>query len=151
LNEARRSVWNLRPETLEHLSLVEAIKQEVGRFAQTSNVKARCDISGNIRSLPIDVDTAILRICQESLTNTRKHAEATEVKVSINFGKSNVTLSVRDNGVGLNTEGSDEVGGKRHGFGLISMQERARNLGGTFEVQSEEGKGTVITVMIPVM
>ncbi len=151
LNEARRSVWNLRSEALEHLSLVEAVKQEVVRFAQTSNVKARCDVSGNVRSLPIEVDTALLRICQESLTNARKHAGATEVKVSMNFGKSNVTLSIQDNGVGLKTGGSNEGIEKRPGFGLISMQERARNLGGTFEVQSEEDKGTVITVMIPVM
>ena len=85
LNEARRSVWNLRPQALERLSLTEALRQEVGRFAQVSNIKARFDVSDSIRELPLDVETAILRICQESLANIKKHAQATEVKVDLTF------------------------------------------------------------------
>lgn len=151
LNEARRSVWNLRPEALERLSLVEALRQEVGRFAQSSNMKARFEVSDNTRELPLDVETALLRICQESLANVKKYAGATEVKVDLAFDKSNVTLTVRDNGVGFKTNETAGSNAEHHGFGLISMQERARNLGGTFEVQSEEEQGTMVKIGIPVM
>jgi nitrate/nitrite-specific signal transduction histidine kinase len=151
LNEARRSVWNLRPEALERLLLVEALRQEVGRFAQSSNMKARFEVSDNTRKLPLDVETALLRICQESLANIKKHAGATEVKVDLAFDKSNVTLTVRDNGEGFKANETAGSNVEHHGFGLISMQERARNLGGTFEVQSEEGQGTMVKIGIPVM
>ncbi len=152
LNEARRSVWDLRPQALERLSLVEALRQEVARFAQSSNIKARFDVSDTTRELPLDIETALLRICQESLANIRKHAQANEVKVELIFDQSNVLLTIRDNGVGFNTDNKKDEGQVEHRrFGLISMQERARNLGGTFEVQSEGGEGTIIRVVIPAM
>ena len=97
------------------------------------------------------MDTAVLRICQEGLTNIRKHANATEVKVDLTFNDSEVTLSIRDNGVGLESDSSNETEKTHRGFGLISMQERARNVGGSLELQSESGKGTLIKVTIPVM
>ena len=151
LNEARRSVWNLRPEALVQLSLVEALRQEVGIFTQTSNIKARFDVSDHSRDLPPEVDIALLRICQESLSNIKKHARASEVRVVLAFDESEVTLSVRDNGIGFRPESIADVAGKHRGFGLIGMQERARNLGGTFELQSDESKGTLVKVMIPTM
>lgn len=152
LNEARRSVWDLRPQALERLPLVEALRQEVARFAQSSNIKARFDVSDTTRELPLDIETALLRICQESLANIKKHAQASEVKVELAFDQSNVILTIRDNGVGFNTDNKKDEGQVEHRrFGLISMQERARNLGGTFEVQSEGGKGTIIRVVIPAM
>jgi signal transduction histidine kinase len=151
LNEARRSVWDLRPKALEQLSLVEALRQEVGRLAQTNNIKARFDTSDQARELPLEVETALLRICQESLANIRKHASATEVKVDLAFDESYVTLNIRDNGRGFKTGAATREKGKDAGFGLVSMQERARNLGGTFEVQTEKRKGTLIKVMIPAM
>jgi signal transduction histidine kinase len=151
LNEARRSVWNLRPQALERLSLVEAMRQEVIRFAQSSNIKARFEVSESKRELPLDIETALLRICQESLANIKKHAQATEVKVDLDFDESNVVLAVRDNGIGFNTDKDDQGKGEHRGFGLISMQERTRSLGGIFEVQSEEKEGTIIKIVIPVM
>ena len=151
LNEARRSVWNLRPQALERLSLMEALRQEVVRFAQSSNIKAGFDVSDDTRELSLDVETALLRVCQESLANIKKHAQATEVKVDLTFDKSDVVLTVRDNGIGFKANDDDKADGEQHGFGLISMRERARNLGGTLEVQSEEGQGTVLQIVIPAM
>lgn len=151
LNEARRSVWDLRPKALEQLSLSEALRQEAGSFASSTNIKTRIDISEKTRTLPPEVETTILRICQEALNNIRKHARATEVRIALAFKEADVTLKVRDNGVGLKTGASKGAKGEHKGFGLISMQERARNVGGKFEVQSEKGKGTLIQVTIPTM
>ena len=151
LSEARRSVWNLRPEALEKLKLPDAIRQEIVKFQQSSTVKASLNISGEEHDLSTDVETALLRICQEGLTNVRKHAKATEVKINLNFDKSDVVLTISDNGRGLEASKSPATGDKKYtGFGLISMRERAKNAGGTFEVESELGKGTIIQVKIPV-
>jgi signal transduction histidine kinase len=151
LNEARRSVWNLRSAALEQLSLAEALRQEVFVFAQNNDIRTRFDVSEKVRELPPEVDTAILRICQEALTNIKKHANASEVKVDLTFEDSEVTLNIRDNGVGLQSNGPNEGEKSHRGFGLISMRERARNVGGTLELQSEPGKGAQIKVTIPVM
>ena len=153
LAEARRSVWNLRPQALEQLPLVEAIKQELDKFNQSVGVNAKFSISGVRCDLPPELEAGLLRICQESLTNVRKHAKATEVEVNLKFDESAVELSVSDDGVGFKprTSGSSKGSSKkkRDTFGLISMRERARGLGGTFEVQSRRGKGTLVRVVIP--
>jgi nitrate/nitrite-specific signal transduction histidine kinase len=149
LAEARRSVWNLRPQALEHVSLVEAIKQEIDKFNQGVDVNAEFNVFGTRRELPPEMETGLLRICQESLANVRKHAKATEVEVSLNFTESAVELSIRDNGIGLKSREASGDKGKRGTFGLISMQERARGLGGTLELQSRRGKGTLVRVVIP--
>jgi nitrate/nitrite-specific signal transduction histidine kinase len=152
LTEARRSVWNLRPEALEKLSFTDAIRQEVVKFSQTSGTPADVKIIGISHDLPADEQTALLRICQEALTNIRKHAKATQVNVELNFDKSSVILSIRDNGRGFDSTIEPTVTSevKRHGFGLISMRERAKSVGGEFEAQSEQGKGTLIRISVPV-
>ncbi|UCH50971.1 MAG: GAF domain-containing protein [Chloroflexota bacterium] len=149
LAEARRSVWNLRPQALEQVSLVEALSQEVDKFSQSVEVKARFNVFGVRRDLQPDLETVLLRICQESLTNVRRHAKATEVEVNLAFDESAVELSVRDNGVGFKSVAASGDEKKRGAFGLISMRERARGLGGTLEVQSKKGKGTLVRVVVP--
>ena len=152
LAEARRSVWNLRPQALEQKPLAEAIKQEAEKFSQSTKVKVKFNISGEKRDLPPEVEAGILRIFQESMTNVRKHAQATEVEVNLVFNDASAELSVRDNGVGFEPKvaGSEDTGKKKGDtFGLISMRERARGLGGTFEVQSQKGEGTLVKIVIP--
>jgi nitrate/nitrite-specific signal transduction histidine kinase len=152
LAEARRSVWNLRPQALEQRPLAEAIKQEVDRFSQSIGVNVNFSVSGGRRDLAPELEAGLLRILQESLTNVRKHAKATQVEVNLTFEESAVELNVRDNGAGFKAtvSGDGKKGGKkRDTFGLISMRERARGLGGTLEVQSRRGKGTLVRVVIP--
>jgi nitrate/nitrite-specific signal transduction histidine kinase len=152
LAEARRSVWNLRPQALEQRPLADAIKQEVDRFCQSTGVKVQLNIIGDRRDLPPEVEAGVLRIFQESMTNVRKHAKAAEVEVNLTFNESATELSVRDNGVGFKQQLSgdgEKSPKKRDTFGLISMRERARGLGGTFEVQSQRGEGTLVKIAIP--
>jgi nitrate/nitrite-specific signal transduction histidine kinase len=152
LAEARRSVWNLRPQALEQRPLAEAIKQEVDRFSQSTGVNVKFNILGDRRDLSPELEAGILRIFQESMTNVRKHAKATAVEVNLTFSESAAELDVRDNGIGfkpkISSDGDKGVK-KRDTFGLISMRERARGLGGTFEVQSQRGKGTLVKIVIP--
>jgi signal transduction histidine kinase len=129
--------------------LADAIKEEVDRFSQGTGVNVKFNILGDRRDLPPELEAGILRIFQESMANVRKHAKATEVEVNLTFNEAAAELAVRDNGVGFKSKaaGGDEK--KRGAFGLISMRERARGLGGTLEVQSGRGKGTLVTVVIP--
>jgi len=145
LNEARRSVWALRPEALEQLPLIDTLRQEIEKFTQDSRVKSNFNTSGERRSLLPDIEIALLRICQESLANVRKHAQSSQVEVNLIFERKAVRLSIHDNGIGFDPEVTADGA-----FGLISMRERARLLGGTLVVQSGEGKGTLIQVTIPV-
>ena len=92
LQEARRSVWNLLPRALEEQPIDVALDEEVLRFATADAGKAHFSISGTRRGLPADVQTALFRICQECLTNTRKHAGATKVDVSLIYRADEVHL-----------------------------------------------------------
>ena len=145
LNEARRSVWALRPQELEQLPLIAALRQQIERFSQDTGIRVGFNTSQNERILSAEIENALLRICQESLTNVKKHAEASQVEVELTFDEKVVRLRIDDNGVGFDPESSTE-----NRFGLISMHERARLLGGFVEIRSDRGKGTHLEVTIPI-
>ena len=105
-------------------------------------------LSGSRRELASEVQVALLRICQESLTNIHKHAEATDVEVSLVYKADSVKLGVRDNGKGFDQANVTSGEGKG-GFGLYGMRQRARMLRGALTVSSQEGEGTQVEVTIP--
>jgi signal transduction histidine kinase len=149
LQEARRSVWNLSPQALEQLRIDEAIKHEVERFMKDHGIDAMFAQFGERRDIPPETGTALFRICQEALANIAKHAQATEVEVTLNYEKTDVELAIKDNGAGFEMDPDGKVG-KAGGYGLISMRERVLGQKGHFEIQSEKGAGTMIRVSIPV-
>ena len=149
LQEARRSVWELLPSALEEKSLDVALHDEVDKFSTSESMKAVFHLSGDTRVLPSAVQTMLLRICQEALHNVSKHAQATEVTVSLAFSDGYSLMSVRDNGVGFDVtllKAPDLQGG----FGLVGMDQRARMVNGAVRIISQEGEGTVIEVTVPV-
>ena len=148
LQEARRSVWDLLPHALEQLPLVEALESEVEKFAAGGGESASFSVSGERRELATSVQTAILRICQESLTNVRRHAAATQVAVNLAFQYEAVQLSVQDDGEGFDPE-ENGPGDGRKGFGLTGMAQRASQLDGSLTVRSRQSEGTVVEVSIP--
>ena len=148
LNEARRSVRALVPGALEQRSLDAVLKDEILRFSTSGPEKASFRLSGKKRDLPSNIQAALLRICQESLANVRRHARATEVTVELSFNHKAAWLSVEDDGVGIDMDAvkaTDGVGG----FGLIAMEQRARLLKGSLRVTTEEGNGTLVEARIP--
>ncbi len=148
LQEARRSVWDLLPQALEGRALDDALEDEVHRFDAERQEKATFTVSGDKRRLPPDIQAALLRVCQESLANVRRHASATEVEVVLSFHPEFVSLTVQDNGVGFDVGGANADGGQS-GFGLRGMEQRARLLRGTLTVGSQKDKGTLVEVTIP--
>ncbi len=144
LNEARRSVWALRPGQLEQRDLAEAIRREAEMLASEGRVSTRYHVTGRRRRLSVEIEGALLRICQESLTNIRKHAAAHHAEIELGYGDGVITLRVRDDGVGF-----DQEPPRDGSFGLIGIDERARQCHGNARVSSAPGRGTQIEVVIP--
>jgi signal transduction histidine kinase len=148
LAEARRSVWDLRPAPLTSTGLVAAAEAEVDRFRRRTGIAARLRAERMTPppALRPQAEVALLRITQQALANIAAHSGASRVSVRLRHLDGRVELTVRDNGNGFDPSvlppGS---------FGLVGMAERVRLAGGTFEVESTPGRGTTISVHLPVV
>jgi two-component system NarL family sensor kinase len=144
IEEARRSVLDLRAAPLEGRPLSEALKILVDRWEAETGTGVRYLTVNASRPLPPRVETALYRICQEALTNVARHAEAERVTVRLIATPGQVQLVVEDDGRGFD---ASEVPEGRHG--LVGIRERAEMLGGTVEVRSNPGAGTRIEASVP--
>lgn len=146
ISEIRELINHLRPLALDQLGLVEALRQYVERFREESGISASLAVYGSIRTDPL-TEVTIFRVVQESLTNVRKHAQATSVQVSLRETDGSMEVTVSDNGRGFDTEAPQPEG---RGLGLTSMRERTELVGGSFTVQSSPGQGCRTVLRIPV-
>lgn len=149
LDELRRVIEDLRPIPLEVLGLKGAVSKLVGdvRAEGTLDVVFESSLPED-RELPPVVEGNLFRILQESLNNVRKHAGARKVRISLKLEGSFLTLSVADDGQGLESAG--EAGdGDSTGMGMTTMRERAEEAGGELKVEEREGGGTIIRAMVP--
>jgi prepilin-type processing-associated H-X9-DG protein len=146
LAEARRTVWNLRSAVLEDHDLAGALAEIAGQLSGESTVIVH--VTGPRRRLRPDLETNLLRIGQEALTNAVRHAEAQTIAVNLAFGDGHVRLSVRDDGRGFDVE-SAGMSTAAH-FGLAGMRERVRHMGGELRLLSGAGQGAEVIVDVPV-
>ncbi|MHB8620398.1 MAG: sensor histidine kinase [Chloroflexota bacterium] len=148
LQEARRSLWNLRPGPLEHFSLPEALLREVQELGSTESVEATFACAGEAFQLPPDAQTCLLRTAQEALANVRRHARARHVAVTLTWRPTNVCLAIVDDGCGFDPACPPprSAGG---GFGLVGMRERCRLARAALKIESTPGQGTRISVSLP--
>jgi len=146
-NEGRDLAFHLRPWETEVTSpgaLPEALRLQIARFAERTGLSISFDVVGSCGSIRPAVAYGLTRIVQEALTNAAKHAEASEVAVSLNFtGASTLVCTISDDGKGFAS-----VSGQS-GFGLQAMRERVEALGGKFELVSAPHRGTRITLSLP--
>jgi signal transduction histidine kinase len=147
LAEARRSVWDLRPAPLSSTGLVAAAENEVERFRHRTGIAARLRAEHMVPppALRPQSEVTLLRITQQALANIAAHSGASRVTVRLRNLGDHVELTVRDNGHGFDTSALP-LGS----FGIVGMAERVRIAGGTFQVESVSGRGTTITVDLPV-
>jgi signal transduction histidine kinase len=145
--ELRRSIWDLRSRELEEFDLPSAMRLSAQQILEGTHVAVEVETTGDVRPLSEVVEENLLRIAQEALTNVIKHASASEVRISLDFGPQAVTLRVKDNGQGFTP---DNCPGSREGhFGLLGISERAKRLSGQLRVTSTPGNGTCLEVEIP--
>lgn len=152
LQEARRSVLNLRPTVLENHTLDEAIAEQASRFEAQTGIQTRFIIEGYPSPLHPGVEKNLYRIMQEALTNITRHAEAQHVWITLAFNPDSVHLTITDDGKGLNgqLEALQNSANRPDGhFGLLGIQERARVVSGRAIIESPATGGTTIKVVIP--
>ena len=145
LHSVRRISNGLRPMALDHLGLASALRDEAEDFSRKTGIICAIAITGAEKRLPSDVETAVFRIFQESLTNIARHAKASKVDAECVFSDHNLVLRVRDDGVGIDFSRL----GKRGSLGLKGMRERATSVGGTIAVNALPEKGTEVVLTIP--
>ena len=144
LEEARRSVLDLRAAPLEGRSLAQVLEQLANDAATGWNLEAKLDVTGGNRPLPLRVETGLYRIAQEALTNIHRHAEAKQVVIRLVATPDRVALSIQDDGRGF-----DPTRVPKGRYGLIGLRERVKLLGGKLNVDSRTGKGTRLEVSVP--
>ncbi|KJH70121.1 sensor histidine kinase [Aliterella atlantica] len=142
LREVRQSVSTMRSDALLGQSLPDAIATLTTQFQGATGVLPICTINLS-RPLPNEINTAVYRILQESLTNVSKYGSATEVKIELTAKTNELYLAIQDNGRGFNLNQNTT------GFGLHSMRDRTTALGGTFNIDSYPQSGCLVTVKIP--
>ena len=141
--EVRKIGTALRPMALDNGGLTGAIEWLAEAFRRRTGIPCGVRIEDGIHPTG-PVATCLFRICQESLTNVGRHAEATAVEIALSFDSGWLVLTVRDNGRGF-LEGSSDPGS----LGLLGMRERARIAGGAFRLDSAPGKGSLVEVRVP--
>jgi PAS domain S-box-containing protein len=142
----RRISSELRPAVLDSLGLLAAIEWLAEDFRNRMNIDCESFVTVEKINLGSDEESAVFRILQESLTNVKKHSAATKVTISFTLENNNYVLEIRDNGVGI----SQNDFSKEQSYGLLGMKERANLFGGEVEINGIKGKGTTVTVTIPV-
>jgi signal transduction histidine kinase len=148
MTEARRSVWKLRSPSLEkHSDFPTALRRVSERAIEGTGIRLKFLVEGMARSVEQDIEGNLLRICEEAVANSVKHAHPTQVEVNLQYAANELRLRVRDNGCGFNPGGPD--GEKAGHFGLAGIRERAQSLGGNMSLKSQPGQGTEIIVRLP--
>jgi signal transduction histidine kinase len=145
IQTVRRISSELRPGILDDLGLVATIEWQLQEFQTRSGIQGKLVSALEETTLDADGATAAFRIFQEILTNVARHAQATQVEVTLEESAAFLTLRVQDNGRGM-TE--SEIHSPKS-IGLLGMQERARLRAGEVQFQGAPGKGTTVTVRLP--
>lgn len=137
----------LRPQTLEDLGLIAALRSLVGRVPESGGPPVTMATTGHVVSLDKHTELVLYRVAQEALMNIRKHARATNAAVLLGYGADSVMLVVEDNGIGL---GHRHMGTfSKGGLGISGMRERVETLGGRFRVDSRVPCGTRASAWLP--
>ena len=144
--EVRTISHLLHPPLLDEVGLMAALQSYVEGFSERSKITVDFEIASDFPRLPLDTETAIFRIVQESLANIHRHSESSLASIRISRSEDYVSLEVEDHGRGISPEKQSL---HKAGVGIRGMRERVRQLGGTFEIRSSVG-GTLVLVRFPV-
>ncbi|HZQ43649.1 MAG TPA: two-component regulator propeller domain-containing protein [Acidobacteriaceae bacterium] len=144
LESARQSIWNLRANLSEG-SLPVRLAARVVALRETK-VSGRIRISGEYRSAAAEIENEILRIATETISNAERHSGATEIAVELAYSAESLRLQIRDNGCGFDYASARAMAGH---YGLRGLEERAALVQGHLTVESAAGRGTAVTLILP--
>jgi signal transduction histidine kinase len=144
LTEARLSVWSLCQENTDYCFIAETLSRIVEQLTTGTPIQATVHTKGTPYCLQAEVGMNLLRIAQESLTNSLRHAQADTIQVHLTYAPDHTQLCIQDNGRGFDPQH------QRSGFGLINIQQRAEQIGAQFQLQTQLEAGTMIAVTVPI-
>jgi PAS domain S-box-containing protein len=150
LEENRRIAHGLRPSDLDELGLAISCRNFCREFKTRTSINLRFNVEGFTERATREVELNLFRIVQEALGNVEKHARAQNVRLSLERQQKTIKLTVQDDGRGFELKPALAQSRAKGGIGLTNIKERAVSLGGTFEIKSAPGKGTLIVVRIPI-
>lgn len=133
----------LRPSMLDDFGLQPALEWHVRDLERRHGVRVELEISGDIGQLSERYRTCVYRVIQEALTNCIRHARAARIRVAVNASADRLEVTVADDGIGL------DPSRRRQGLGLLGIEERVKELGGTTLIRSSNGGGTSINIRLP--
>jgi two-component system sensor histidine kinase DegS len=145
----REIVTSLDSPSLARHPVADLVEREVGSFAAQSDIDATVSVTGDVDGLTASQRIALFRIVQESLANVREHSAATSVTVSVAARRGYVRAEISDNGRGFDVERTLVRAARNARMGLVGMSERARLLGGRFDISSSPGGPTTVSVTLP--
>ncbi|MFQ5906651.1 MAG: PAS domain S-box protein, partial [bacterium] len=146
LDQVRDICHGLHPALLDDIGLSGAVRWLAKNTARTSGVQVRVNSSGLKERLPGPVEASLFRIVQETLNNIARHSKADRAAVNISRSDSQIKITIKDNGVGFDTERECKA---PKGLGLRTLAQRVRWLGGELRLESDRGKGTLVEIQIP--
>jgi signal transduction histidine kinase len=147
VRKVRALAQELRPPVLDTTGIIEALRWHAHEFAKSFNVETLFDCDLEELELGKSASLATFRIIQEALTNSVRHGNPKQIRIRVTLPREKeLEVAVRDDGEGF----AYEPDGVRAGFGLLSMRERAQQVGGELEVESAPGEGTTVRARIPV-
>jgi signal transduction histidine kinase len=150
--ECRGMIDDLRPSILDGIGLVPAVEKYLEKYLNSVRRENNCHVTfkveGAIPGLSPEVETTVYRIVQEAALNVRKHARATDLKVTLRSRGNWLVAEVVDNGCGFDVEAIDAEGDN---WGLIGMRERAEVIGGSLQIKTSMGQGTSVCLEVPIL
>jgi signal transduction histidine kinase len=144
LRSVRDLVMGLRPSMLDDFGLQPALEWHVRDFRRRFKIPVDLDIAGDLSTVPDQHATCVYRIVQEALTNCARHAHADNIRIAVSYDQATLQLVVADDGTGIDPR-------RARGMGLLGIEERVRELHGTFNVQRRSEGGTELRVTLPVV
>lgn len=148
LEDVHRLILDLRPSVLDDLGLLSAVRWYAERHLGSRGIAVRCEFGEYDRRLAPEVETALFRICQETMSNIARHAQATAVLVQVGVEEGEFRIEIEDDGKGFDPGEVSKREGRPH-WGLMGIAERAEILGGTARIDSAPGQGTRVLVRVP--
>ena len=145
-SDLRHLSHELHPGALEHLGLLEALRERCDDFSQESGVSVRLDVSEAWRDVSDALALCLYRVAQEGLRNVATHAKAQNVTIALAQLNGDVMMHVTDDGCGFDSTAKS----RRLGLGLVSLNERVHMLGGALDVTAAPGAGTRVAVKLPI-
>ncbi len=149
LNEVRKVIYDLRPMSLDDLGLIPTLERYISNFEDDTSIKIKLQVLGSFNNIEPTILIALFRITQESLSNIRKHSQAKTGTIIIEETGKRINLSIADDGLGFDVDLSKNIDPIKSGYGLFSIRERVDLLNGKLTLSSIKGKGTKISLFIP--